>query len=88
MATVEKTEMTRAELLHFYLGLRLQKGDRNLTVEQILADFPEYCRQRDAVRGMIHDADRAIAAGRSAPLDLDQTITEVTQELAAEGITE
>jgi hypothetical protein len=88
MATAEKTEMTEAELLHFYLGLRLQKGDRSLPVQQIIADFPEYLRQRNAVRGMIRDADEAIAAGRSGPLDLDQTINEVVQDLAAEGITE
>jgi hypothetical protein len=68
MATAAKTEMTEAELLHFYLGLRLQNGDRNLSVERIMADFPEYLRQRDALRSMIQDANEAISTGRSGPL--------------------
>jgi hypothetical protein len=88
MATAATTEMTEAELLHFYLGLRLQKGDRTLPVDQILAGFPEYLRQRDSMRGMIREAADSISAGSSGPLDLDQTIDEVVQDLAAEGITE
>jgi hypothetical protein len=88
MATAEKTEMTEAELLHFYLGLRLQNGDRGLSVEQIMTDFSEYLRQRNIMRAMIRDADEAIAAGSSGPLDLERTIEEVVQDLAAEGITE
>lgn len=88
MTTEVKSDMTAAELLHFYLGLRLEKGDRALPIGQILADFPEYLQQRESLRGMVHEAEEAIAAGRSAPLDLKQTIDEVMQELAAEGITE
>ncbi len=41
MATEAKTEMTEAELLHFYVGLRLQNDGRQLSVQQVLADFPE-----------------------------------------------
>lgn len=88
MATDATSEMTRAELLHFYLEKRLQQGDRNLPLDQILGDFPEYLRQRDAMRGLIHEADAAIAAGRSSPLDVELAIREVIEELAAEGITE
>lgn len=88
MATNAKTEMSTAELLHFYLGMRLQNGDRSVPIQQILADFPEYLRQRNAMRGMIRDAEDAIARGESGPLDLEQAIDEVLQDLAAEGITE
>jgi hypothetical protein len=88
MATEAKSEMTTAELLHFYMGLRLQQGDRKVPVQQILADFPEYLRQRESMRGMIREAEEAIAEGRSGPLDVEQSIQEVIQELAAEGITE
>lgn len=88
MATDAKTEMTEAELLHFYLELRLQKGDRKVPIVQILADFPDYLRQRESMRTMIREADDAIAAGRSGPLDLEQAINEVVQNLAAEGIAE
>jgi hypothetical protein len=88
MATDAKTEMTEAELLQFYLGIRLQKGDRTVPVDQLLADFPEYLRQRDDMRGMIREADEAIAAGRSGPLDIEGAISEVVQDLAGEGITE
>jgi hypothetical protein len=85
MSTNAKTEMTGGELLHFYVGLRLQKN-RNVPVQQILKDFPEYLRQRRTVRDMIVEADQAIVAGRSGPLDLYQAINEVVQDLAAEGI--
>jgi hypothetical protein len=88
MATDAKADMTDAELLHFYMGLRLQNGDRTLPIKQILADFPEYLRQRDVMRGMIAEAEQAIADGRSGPLDVEQAIQEVLQEFAAEGITE
>lgn len=88
MATSARTEMSAAELLHFYLGMRLQKGDRNVSVEQILADFPEYLRQRETMRGMIREADEALATNRSGPLNLEQAISEVVRDLADEGITE
>ena len=85
MATDAKAEMTDAELLHFYLGLRLQKGDGQLPIKQILIEFPEYLRQRNVMRGMIRNADDAIAAGRSGPLDIEQLINEVVRELAVDG---
>jgi len=88
MSTDVKPEMTAAELLHFYMGMRLQKGDSELPIKQILAEFPEYLRQRDAMRGMIREAEDAIAAGRAGPLEIEQVIQEVIQDLAAEGITE
>lgn len=88
MATDAKTEMTAVELLHLYLGRRLQNGDREIPLQQILAEFPDYVRQRESMRGMIREAEEAIAAGRSGPLDLEQTIREVTQDLAAEGISD
>jgi hypothetical protein len=87
MATDAKSEMTDGELLHFYVGLRLQ-NDRNLPIQQILKEFPEYLRQRQAMRGMIREAEDAISTGGSGPLDIDQAIREVIEELAAEGITE
>jgi hypothetical protein len=87
MATDAKTGMTDGELLHFYVGLRLQ-NDRNLPIPQILKDFPEYLRERQAMRGMIREAQEAIATGRSGPMDIEKVIYEVIEELAAEGITE
>jgi len=88
MATEVKAEMTETELLHFYLGLRLQNGDGKVPIKQILAEFPEYLRQRNTMRGMIREAEDGIAAGHSRPLDIEQAISEVIQELAAEGVTE
>jgi hypothetical protein len=86
MATDSKTEMTTSELLQFYIGLCLER-DRNVPVEQILKDFPEYLRERRTMRNMIRDAEESIAAGRSGPLDLEKAIDEVVRDLAAEGHT-
>jgi hypothetical protein len=88
MATDARIEMTTAELLHFYMGLRLKQGDRQVPIQQMLADFPKYLRQRESMRAMIREADDAIAEGRSGPLDVEQAIHEVVRDLAAEGITE
>jgi hypothetical protein len=88
MATDAKREMTDAELLDFYVGMRLQKGDRDVPVGQILAGFSEYLQQRRLMQGMIREADDGIAAGRSGPLDLEQAIHEVVHELATKGISE
>jgi hypothetical protein len=88
MATDATLEMNVTELLHFYLGLRLQKGEGQLPIKQLLAEFPDYLRQRNALRGLIGEADEALAEGRSGPLDLELAIREVIQELAAEGITD
>jgi hypothetical protein len=88
MATDAKSEMTTAELLHFYVGMRLEKGDRQVPIQEILADFPEYMRQRERMRDMIRVADESLESGRSEPFDLEQAIQEVVRELAAEGITE
>jgi len=88
MATDAKSEMTAAELLHFYVGMRLESHGRKLPIGQLLADFPEYLRQRKKMRGMIQEADDAIDADRCGPLDLEKTINEVVNELAARGIFE
>lgn len=88
MATVEKAQMTEAELLHFYLGLRLQKGDRKVPLDQILTDFPEYLRQREMMCAMIRESEDAVALGKCGPLDLERVIDEVVHDLATEGITE
>jgi hypothetical protein len=88
MATDAKSEMTTAELLHFYVGMRLQKGDRKVPIQEILADFPEYMRQRERMRDMIREADQSLESGESEPLDLEQLIEDVVRELAEEGISE
>ena len=88
MATDAKSDMTDAELLDFYVGMRLQRGDRDVPIEQLLAGFSMYLRERRQMQSMIREADDAIAAGRSGPLDLEQAIREVVQELAVKRISE
>jgi hypothetical protein len=88
MATDAKADMTQAELLRYYLDLRLQRGDREIPLAQMLADFPEYLRQRGIMRGMIREADDAVVSGRSGPLEIEAAIDEVVRDLAKEGIVE
>jgi hypothetical protein len=88
MATDAKADMTQAELLRYYLDLRLQRGERNIPIAVMLADFPEYLRQRGIMRDMIREADDAIAIGRSGPLDIEAAIDEVIRDLARDGIVE
>jgi hypothetical protein len=86
MATVDKTEMTEAELFQCYLELRLQKGDRKVPIDQLLSDFPKYLQQLSVMRAKVQEAVEASGAGRSGPLNWDAFEARLRHRLAEAGI--
>ncbi len=88
MATDAKTEMTETELLHFYLGLRLERGKRDGTLDEVLAEFSEYLCQRDKVRALIQEAEESSARGESRSLDFDAFWQRMDTKFDADGIPE
>jgi hypothetical protein len=86
MATDLSTDMTEAELLHFYLGMRLEKGGRKEPVEKLLADFGEYRRELDQFRATLREAEAQCDRGEARPLDLEDILRRGRERMAAEGI--
>lgn len=82
--------VTRQELdrFHRFVARRLQNGTASLTLEETLAQFRAH--QADVERlhcelqRSIEEGDR----GEGAPLDVDQLMAEVREELAEQGITD
>ena len=86
MATNVSTQMTEAELLHFYLGMRLEKGGRKEPVEKLLADFGEYRRELEEFRATLREAEAQCDRGEARPLDLDALFERAHSRIAQEGI--
>ena len=80
------TLVTEAELLYQYLGKRLANGGRQEPIDQLLADFSEYRRELEKVRGMLREAVASSARGESRPLDLDALFARADKRLKNEGI--
>jgi hypothetical protein len=78
--------LTDPELLHQYLGRRLDNGGRNEPLDRLLADFAEYRRQLEKLRGMVREAEESSARGESRPLDVEDVIRRGRERMAAEGI--
>ena len=80
--------MTEAELLHFYLGMRLDKGARKEPLEKLLADFGEYRQQLEQFRATLREAEAQCDRGETRPLDVEDIIRRGRERMAAEGITD
>jgi hypothetical protein len=79
--------MTESELLYEYLGVQLQKGGREKPVREVLSGYIKYRKQLNELRVKLREAEASSARGESAELDVEELIAEVTEQLAAEGIT-
>lgn len=77
--------VTDAELLHQYLGQRLDAGARREPVDRLLADFAEYRRQLEELRASLREAEAASARAESRPLDLDTLFARVDARLEGGG---
>jgi hypothetical protein len=88
MATDNSPTFTEIELLHGYLGARLNNGGRNEPVDKVLADFAEYRRQLEELRASLREAEAQCDRGEARPLDLDALFARVDKRLEEEGIPE
>ncbi len=88
MATDNSTPFTDVELLHSFIGARLDNGGRDDTVDKVLADFTEYRRQLEEFRATLREAEAQSARGESKPLDVADVIRRGRERLRAKGITD
>jgi hypothetical protein len=78
--------LTEAELLHLYLGQRLEGGGRQEPVDRLLAEFAEYRRELEQLRASLREAEASSARGESRPLDVEDVIRRGRERMAREGI--
>lgn len=71
-----------------FIDSRLGADSDSLDLESALVEFRAYQRELAEVRAKVEQAKQASLHEESKPLDIDQLISEVTSELAAEGIRE
>ena len=88
MSTELPTDFTEAELLYRYLGERMSTSGRDTPLHALLSGFVQYRRELQDLRTKLRQAEASSALGESSELDVESLIAEVTQELAAEGITD
>jgi hypothetical protein len=88
MAADNTLPPTDVELLHSFLGTRINSGHRDDSVEQVLADFAEYRRQLTELRASLREAEAQSARGESKPLDVEDVIRRGRERLASKGITD
>jgi hypothetical protein len=89
MATdLSAAALTEAELLHLFLGQRLERGARQEPVDRLLAEFAEYRRELELLRASLREAEASSARGESRPLDLVALFARVDKRLEADGIPE
>ncbi len=88
MATELPHEPNDVQLLHEYLGKRLNNGGAEATLDETLADFREYKRQLSELKSKLSEAEQDVAAGRTSPVDAASTKAAVRERLAQDGITD
>ena len=79
------TGLPQNELHSFYefIGRQLENGGSEMSAEQSLQEFREY---QDQLQRFIKGTYESIASGPAKPLDKDELMQEVRDELAKEGI--
>jgi len=80
--------LTEAELFYNYLGQRISQDGREAPVADLFADFQEYCRELDEVRGKLREAEESSARGESKPLNLTSLLERVEKRWDEKGVPE
>jgi DNA repair protein RadC len=80
--------LTEAELLHLFLGQRLDRGGRQEPVDRLLAEFAEYRRELEQLRASLREAEASSSRGESRSLDLEALFECADKRLEADGIPE
>ena len=73
------------ELLHTYLGQRLELGV-DLSLDAALSGFQDYYRQLRDLRGKVRQAEDSLARGEGRLLDVEAVIGRVRERLADQGV--
>jgi hypothetical protein len=88
MSTELPATYTDAELLYHYLGERMAGPGCDTPLQELLSGFVQYRRELRDLRTKLKEAEASSARGESEELDVETLVSEVTRELAADGITD
>jgi len=92
-APTTNTDPTRVvsdlELLHRFIGRKLETGQREQTVEECLGEFRRYLASVNRLRDEIRPGlERSLRGEYGEELDVEELKARVTQRLAEQGITD
>ena len=88
MATDMPHVPSEVELLHIYLGQRLQNDAGDLSLDAALSGFQDYYQQLRDLRGKVRQAIESLDRGEGRPLDVESVIGRVRKRLADQGLTD
>jgi hypothetical protein len=88
MATDMPHVPSEVELLHIYLGQRLQNDAGDLSLDAALSGFQDYYRQLRDLRSKVRQALESLDRGEGRPLDVESVIGRVRKRLADQGLTD
>jgi hypothetical protein len=77
---------TDVQLLHGYLGKRLETAGDNVSLDDALTGFQEYYSQLRDLRGKVRQAERSLDQGNGNPLDVEAIVGRVRKRLTEKGI--
>ena len=79
---------TDLEAFHRFVGIRIERGERCLSLEQAVAEFRVYQTQLEQLRAELQESIDQADRGLARPLDVDEIKKIVRERLAQQGIHE
>lgn len=76
---------TDAQLLHDYLGRRIEDDAVELSAAEVVAELGDYGAQLQRLRKMVSEAEASLAAGQAKPLDVEALLERVRRRAATQG---
>lgn len=86
MSTNAANYPSDVQLLHTYLGERLQNEGSQISLDSALSGFQEYYRQLRKLRGKVREAIDSLDRNGGQVLDVDAVVQQVRSRLAEQGV--
>ena len=87
MSTDSTNLPSDVQLLHAYLGQRIQDEGSQIPLDSALEGFQEYYRQLCSMRDQVEQAIESLDRHAGGPLDVESLIRRVRKRLANTGVT-
>jgi hypothetical protein len=81
MSTEMPHSPTDAQLLHQYLGQRLDETGADVPGQTVIAELGEYQNQLDRLRAMIREGEASLDAGEGRELDVESLLQRVRNRM-------
>jgi hypothetical protein len=86
MSTDSANYPSDVQLLHTYLGERLQSEGSQITLDAALSGFQDYYRQLRTLRCKVREAIDSLDRNGGQTLDVDAVLQRVRKRLAERGV--